>query len=77
MSTLFLKNLFKLIINYINKPTNEKEKTKKIKKKEEKTILHLENTYELVGNLNNNDIKVIKTIMSNEEFYKKYNNKRK
>lgn len=59
--------VFKLIINYINKPTNEKEKKEKITTKEEKTILHLENTYELVGNLNNNDIKVIKTIKKENE----------
>ena len=59
--------VFKLIINYINKPTNEKEKKEKLTTKEEKTILHLENTYELVGNLNNNDIKVIKTIKQEKE----------
>lgn len=59
--------VFRLIINYISKPTNEKEKKDKITAKEEKTILHLENTYELVGNLNNNDIKVIKTIKQEKE----------
>jgi len=59
--------VFKLIINYINKPTNDKEKISKITTKEEKTILHLENTYELVGNLNNNDKKIIKKIKKEKE----------
>lgn len=59
--------VFKLIINRINKPTNEKEIRNKLKAKEEQTILHLENTYDLVGSLNNNDIKVIKTIQKEKE----------
>lgn len=59
--------VFKLIINRINKPTKEKDKVSKMKEKEEKTILHLENTYDLVGSLNNNDIKVIKTIQKEKE----------
>lgn len=54
--------IFKLIISRINKPTGQKENNKKLKLKEEKTIEHLENTYELVSNLNNNDIKVMKII---------------
>jgi len=56
------ETIFKLIINKINKPTDPKEKKKKITKKEESTITHLEDTYELVSNLNNNDMRVIKTI---------------
>ena len=58
--------IFKIIFRKINKPTNEKVKQSKEKnkktEKEKKTILHLENTYELVGNLNNNDIKAMETI---------------
>ena len=66
--------IFKLIFNKVDKPTKNKvsNKNKKIKpkKKEIDAMLHLKHTYELVGNLNHNDIKamrIIKTKRKEEE----------
>ena len=57
--------IFKLIVNKIEKPDNnktKKEKKKRLTKKEKEAIRHLKHTYELVGNLNNNDIKAMEII---------------
>ena len=63
--------IFKLIFNKIDKPNKNKEPKKrpktKITKKERKTIEHLRHTYELVGNLNNNDIKAMRIIKTKRE----------
>ena len=42
----------------------------KITKKEKKVIKHLKHTYEVVGNLNHNDIKVMKNIQTKREMEK-------
>lgn len=57
--------IFRLVFNKVEKPNpNKPAKTKKIKitKKEKETMLHLKHTYELVGNLNNDDIRVMRII---------------
>lgn len=57
--------IFKIILHKVEKPNKNKEiKTKKIvlTKKEKETMSHLKRTYELVGNLNHNDLKVMKLI---------------
>ena len=58
--------IFKVIFNKIEKPKNNSQKKNKnsisITSKERKTIEHLKNTYELVRNLNNNDIKAVKNM---------------
>ena len=64
--------IFKLVINKVEKPSKKKEsrrKPQKLTKKEKETISHLRHTYELVGNLNHNDLKVMKMIQKkrNEE----------
>ena len=64
--------IFRMIFNKIDKPNknkNPKERKIKLTKKEKETMKHLKHTYELVGNLNNNDIKVMKIIQTkrNEE----------
>ena len=62
--------VFKLIISKINKPTGNRKKGKKLTTKEEETITHLENTYDIVGNLNNNDIKAMRTINKENKLQK-------
>ena len=62
--------IFKLIINRIDKPSKNieaKVKLPKISKKEKNAIEHLRHTYELVGNLNHNDIKAMRIIQSKRE----------
>lgn len=58
--------IFKIIFNKIEKPTKNKitNRNKHIKprKKEIEAMSHLKHTYELVGNMNNNDIKAMKII---------------
>ena len=57
--------IFKLIINKVEKPKRNKTVSKKhIKptKKEKDAMKHLKKTYELVGNLRNNDVKVMKML---------------
>lgn len=59
--------IFKLILNKVEKPNkNRTPKKKQIKptKKEKEAMLHLKHTYELVGNLNHNDIKAMKIIQT-------------
>ena len=59
--------IFKIIFNKVEKPSKNKEPKKvKIKptKKEKETMLHLKHTYELVGNLNHNDIKAMRIIQT-------------
>ena len=57
--------IFKLIFHRVEKPNkNRPPKKKHIKptKKEKETMRHLKHTYDLVGNLNHNDIKAMKII---------------
>ena len=57
--------IFKLILNKVDKPTKNKSSSKKrIKttKKEKDAMKHLKKTYEVVGNLRNNDVKVMKML---------------
>ena len=58
-------------MNKIDKPSkNSKVNSKdlpKISKKEKNAIEHLKHTYELVGNLSNNDIKTMRIIQSKRE----------
>lgn len=59
--------IFSLIINKVDKPTkNKKTRKKHIEptKKEKETMLHLKHTYDLVGKLNNNDIRAMKIIQT-------------
>ena len=76
--------IFKIILNKIDKPNKNKEQKKKhnikMTKKQIKTIEHLRHTYELVGSLNNNDIramKIIKTKRKEEKQKDSINNKDK
>ena len=58
-----------MVIGKIRKPVNgasNKEK-RKITKKELETIKHLEKTSEVVGNLNQNDIKAIRKLRKLEQ----------
>ena len=62
--------IFKLILYKVDKPSDNrspKKKNVKITKKEKQTIKHLKHTYEVVGNLNHNDIKVMKIIQTKRE----------
>ncbi len=62
--------IFQLILNKVEKPSKNKQPTKKRKKltKQEKaTIAHLKHTYELVGNLSQNDMKVMKMIQTKQK----------
>lgn len=62
--------IFKLILYKVDKPSSNrppKKKKVKITKKEKQTIKHLKHTYEVVGNLNHNDIKVMKIIQTKRE----------
>ena len=62
--------IFKLILYKVDKPSNNRpprKKNIKITKKEKQTIKHLKHTYEVVGNLNHNDIKVMKIIQTKRE----------
>ena len=57
--------IFQIIMRKIYKPTKEekrKNKLNKLKNKEKQTMSHLENTYNLVGNLRHNDVKVVEVI---------------
>ena len=56
--------IFKIIINKIKKPNNNSrvEKKRKMTVKEIKKIKHLEQTCEVVSNLNQNDIKAIRLL---------------
>lgn len=59
--------IFKIVINKVEKPKKNSEPKKKyIKptKKEKQTMLHLKRTFELVGNLNHNDIKAMRIIQT-------------
>lgn len=59
--------IFKIVINKVEKPKkNAQSKKKHIKptKKEKQTMLHLKRTFELVGNLNHNDIKAMRIIQT-------------
>lgn len=60
--------IFRLIFNKVEKPTTNKMQNKKKrikpKKKEIEAMLHLKHTYELVGNLNHNDIKAMRIIQT-------------
>lgn len=62
--------IFKIIFSKVQEPTKEQRSHKKgikIKKKDRETMLHLKRTYELVENLNHNDIKVMKVIQENRK----------
>lgn len=62
--------IFKLILYKVDKPSKNrptKKKNVKITKKEKKVIKHLKHTYEVVGNLNHNDIKVMKMLQIKRE----------
>lgn len=59
--------VFKMIINKIKKPTHTVKTKKKITLKELETIKHLEETCEVVGNLNQNDIKAIRLLKRKQE----------
>ena len=62
--------IFKIILYKVDKPSNNKspkKKNVKITKKEKETIKHLRHTYEVVGNLNHNDIKVMKIIQTKRD----------
>ena len=62
--------IFKIILYKVDKPSNNrppKKKNVKITKKERQTIKHLRHTYEVVGNLNHNDIKVMKIIQTKRD----------
>lgn len=65
------EKIFIIISNKINKPnkTVKENQYRTLTKKEINTMIHLENTYELVGSLNRNDLKAIKIIKDklNEE----------
>lgn len=65
------EKIFIIISNKINKPnkTVKENQYRTLTKKEINTMVHLENTYELVGSLNRNDLKAIKIIKDklNEE----------
>lgn len=57
--------IFKLIFNKVDKPSKNKTSNKKHikpKKKEKEAMLHLKKTYEVVGDLKNNDVKVMKML---------------
>lgn len=61
------KTIFSIIIRKINKPNQTKEKslentTDKRKDKKHNTIQYLEDTYELVGNLNKSDLKAVQSL---------------
>jgi len=59
--------IFKIILNKVDKPSkNGTPKKKHIQptKKEKQTMLHLKRTFELVENLNHNDIKAMKIIQT-------------
>ena len=62
------ERIFQIIFHKVDKPTKNKVKRKKPKvkpnKKEIETMKHLKHTFELVGNLNNNDIKAMKIIQN-------------
>lgn len=62
--------IFKIILYKVDKPSNNKspkKKNVKITKKEKRTIKHLRHTYEVVGNLNHNDIKAMKIIQTKRD----------
>lgn len=59
--------IFKMIIGKIKKPTNTAKNKKKITIKELETIKHLEETCEVVSNLSQNDIRVIKMLKRKEQ----------
>ena len=68
--------IFKVIIFKIDKPNSEKVHNKritKITKKDKETIKHLRNMYDLVGSLNNNDIKAISKIINKRKEEKEIN----
>lgn len=73
--------LFQYIIKKINKPNKDGKQMKWRKqvltKKEKQVLMHLQNTYELVGSLNHNDIKAIRTIkLKRKEEQEKGNNQK-
>ena len=61
------ENVFKLIINKIKKPSNTAKQRKKVTQKEKQAMKHLEKTCEVVGNLNQNDIKAIRHLREKEK----------
>ena len=55
--------VFSIIISKIKRPFNStKIRKRNMTKKEIQTIKHLDKTFEVVGNLNRNDMKAIKEI---------------
>ena len=82
-TTIKKESMFKLILYKIDKPNKDgevkiKRKRTKIDKKDKKTMKHLKKMYELVGNLNNNDVRVMHKIMDKrqkEEKEKEENNR--
>ena len=60
--------IFRIIFNKVEKPSKNKylnrKKNVKPRKKEIEAMKHLKHTYELVGNLNHNDIKAMKIIQN-------------
>ena len=81
--TIKKEDVFKLILYKIDKPNKDGQVKKKrpktkIDKKDKKTMKHLKKMYELVGDLNNNDVKVMHKIMDKrqkEEKAKEENNR--
>ena len=70
--------IFKVIFYKIDKPNKESQKVvkkPKMTKKEKETIKHLRNTYELVGNLNHNDLKALNMIIDKRKEEKQVENK--
>ena len=62
--------IFKLIFNKVKKPKPNKVSTKpkaKITRKDKQTMKHLKKTYDVVGRLNNNDIKAMRTLMEKRQ----------
>ena len=70
--TIKKEEIFKIILYKIDKPNKDgvvkrKRAKAKINKKDEKTMKHLKKMYELVGDLNNNDIKIMHKIMDKRQ----------
>lgn len=59
--------VFRMIFSKIMRPTNTAKSNKKITIKELETMKHLEETCEVVGSLNQNDIKAIKLLKRKED----------
>ena len=68
--------VFGVIISRINKPTNNPKSKKVIAKKEKQTMRHLEETCAVVGNLNHNDLRVLRSIREKEKEQEKEKEKK-